>query len=42
MVSKVTPGNMSTRRLSPEKGGHEAVCQQERWVPKGVGSGVSH
>ena len=25
-----------TRRLSPERGRHETVCQQERWASKGV------
>ena len=33
---------MSTRRLSPEGGRHEAVCQQGRWAPMGVDWGVPH
>ena len=37
-----TPCNVSKRRLNPEGGGHEAVCQQERWAPKGCGLGVIH
>ena len=30
-------GDVPVKRLSPEGGGHEAVCQQGRWVPKGDG-----
>jgi len=31
------------RRLSPKGGGHEAMCQQGCWVPKGVDfMGVPH
>ena len=31
-----TPGDVPARRLIPEGGGHEALCQQGRWVPRGV------
>ena len=34
-----TRGDVSTRRLSPEGCGHEAVCWQGRWGPKGVNWG---
>ena len=30
-----TLGDVPARRLSLEGGGHEAVCQQGRWVSKG-------
>ena len=33
---------MLVRRLSSKGGGHEAVCQQGRWAPKGVDWGVPH
>ena len=33
---------MSARRLSPEGGGHETVCQQGHWSPKGVDWGIPH
>ena len=36
-----TPDDVSMRRLNPEGGGHEAVCQQGRG-PKGVDWGVPH
>ena len=32
---------MPERRLNSEGGGHEAVCQQGRWVLKEVDWGVS-
>ena len=31
-----TPGDVLARRLSLEGGGHEMVCEEERWFPKGV------
>ena len=34
-----TPGDVSVRRLNPEGGGHEAMCQQGRWALKGGGLG---
>ena len=37
-----TRGDLPLRRLSPEGGGYEAVCQQGRWTPKGVDWGVPH
>ena len=37
-----TTGDVSARRLSLEEGGHEAVCQQGRWAPKGMDWGVPH
>ena len=30
-----TPGDVPARRLSPEEGGHEVVCQQGRWARRG-------
>ena len=34
---------MPTKRLSPEGGGHEAMCQQGHWASKGVDLvGVPH
>ena len=33
---------MLERMLGPERGRHEAVCQQGRWVSKGSGLGVPH
>ena len=30
------------RRLCPEGGGHEVMCQQGRWFPKEGGLGVPH
>ena len=32
---------MPVKRLSHEGGGHEVVCQQGRWAPKGGGLGGS-
>ena len=37
-----TPDDVSARRLSPEGGGHEVVCQQGRWALKGVDWRVPH
>ena len=35
-------GGHEARRLSPEGGGREAVCQQGRWASKGVDWRVLH
>ena len=32
-----TLGDVPARRLSVERGGHETVCQQGRWTPRGRG-----
>ena len=37
-----TPNDMLARRLNSKGGGHEAVCQQGCWAPKGVYWGVPH
>ena len=37
MVLEPTLEDVPTRRLNPEGGGHEAVCQQGRWTLKGGG-----
>ena len=34
-----TPNDVLARRLSSEGGGHEAMCQQGCWAPKGSGFG---
>ena len=42
MYQNQTPGNVSMRKLSPERGGHPSVCQRGPWGPKGVRLGGFH
>ena len=37
-----TPDDVSTKRLSPKGGGHEAMRQQGRWAPNEGGLGIPH
>ena len=37
-----TLGDVPARRLSPEWGRHETMCQQKHWAPKEVDWGVPH
>ena len=42
MVLEVGQGDVLVKKLSPEGGGYETVCQQGRWVLKGVDCEIPH
>ena len=42
MVSEPDSGRGASEETEPQRGGHEAVCQQGRWVPKRGGLGIPH